>query len=244
MSPPVSRCHFDFVNDRKVTASVGLHELTDMELASEGTAYETLMALSVYVMSTPLGGTWPRLIEMLGRHLFEFLLPDKEIRSQVVGMCANGRVHITLSFQPKAHRYAQLPWEFMSVPLGSDWRFLGKIGREVSITLTRHVPVQSSISTLTRPIKVLVDVTSPKDKTKVDSRLLEASSEDSRRRRTTISTSGSSTTGPRATSRLTWRIGDPTSTTGRATAPATRSGSQENRSTWSGSSPTGGASRR
>lgn len=136
-------------------------------LGAKDLVYETLLALSWYVENTPEQACEPQLLQVLGKHLFEFLFQDRSEHGKVAAErfkshcdTDGAHVHVNLLFEPAARRYAQLPWEFLMVRGPRTDRFLAAIER-VSVTLTRHLPTQRLIARCDDVLKVLVHVSSP-----------------------------------------------------------------------------------
>ena len=51
----------------------------DVELMDRGLAFDSMLGLSAYVFSTPEEECEPRLLKLLGRHLFDFILPEDKV---------------------------------------------------------------------------------------------------------------------------------------------------------------------
>ncbi len=172
-----AECSFEFKDLRTVVYEGPNPGVThDLKLVESGLQFDTLLGLSVYVRNTHQTACDPGLLKILGQHLFDFLLPEKAAtpRTQVLTMCEMGAVHITMRFHPQASRYAQLPWEFLTVPDGNGaHKFLSDFD-DVKVTLTRHVPTQQTLSACDDKIRVLVDVASPSDQAEITYANLEA----------------------------------------------------------------------
>src|SRR5262245_18991325 len=139
-------CQFEFENLKTVKYTNGRGFDEQLDLVENGLQLDTLLALSWYVVNTEEQSCQGPLLKVLGRHLFDFLLPERSrARQQVREWCTTTSVHIRLSFKPAASRYAQLPWEFLTVPDGNVVRFLSDFD-DVQVTLTRNVPAQKPLA--------------------------------------------------------------------------------------------------
>jgi hypothetical protein len=144
---------------------------------------ETLLALSWYVAATE-EECEVRLLQVLGRYLFELIFPTREDgkveaelterRARFKTQCETARgVRLNLHFAKSAARYAQLPWEFLRVETQNDHRFLADL-EDVTVTLTRFLPTQTELRVSDPPIRVLVHVSEPPDKSQISYDSLEA----------------------------------------------------------------------
>jgi hypothetical protein len=141
----------------------------NVELDAGSLSFDAMLALSAYVFSTPEDQCEPRLLKLLGRYLFDFVLPEEKVpklRERVITSCRDRRAHINLLFREPAAQYAQLPWEFLILPGPDRRRFLGEI-KNVSVTLTRFLPTQQQIRPAGDTLRLLVDVASPDDQAEI-----------------------------------------------------------------------------
>jgi hypothetical protein len=140
-------------------------------------ASETLLALTWYVLTTSEDQCQSRLLELLGRYLFELIFPirldDKDDRDLIVRRqrfsvhCeAPPGVRLNLRFAHEMPRYAQLPWEFLCVETRNGPQFLADL-QGVNVTLTRFLSTQRQLTRCDPPVKVLVHVSEPSDKAQI-----------------------------------------------------------------------------
>ena len=157
-------CTLEFKSAKLLVYSDDLSgEDRDVELLDHGLAFDSMLGLSAYVFTTPEEECEPRLLKLLGRYLFDFILPEDKVpdlRERITTSCKGGRAHINLLFREPAAQYAQLPWEFLILPGPDRRRFLGEI-KNVSVTLTRYLPTQRPIQSAGDNLRLLVDVASP-----------------------------------------------------------------------------------
>jgi hypothetical protein len=153
-------------------------------LLTDNLTLETLLALSWYVATTPEEQCELRLLQLLGRYLFEVIFPrrrDNEIdpdltarRERFRGQCESPPgIRLNLRFGQAEARYAQLPWEFLRLETHTGHNFLADL-QGVSVTLTRFLSTQMELSQCDPPIKILVHVSEPKDKPEISYTGLEA----------------------------------------------------------------------
>ena len=182
-----------FENDSVIITDAGENGFgKPFPLKNEDLTLETLLALSWYVATTSEDDCELRLLQLLGRYLFELIFPrrlgDKadtalsDRRERFRGQCASAPgVRLNLRFAQTAARYAQLPWEFLRVQTYNGSYFLADLP-DVTVTLTRFLPTQSELSRCDPPIKVLVHVSEPADKAQISYGDLEARLESLRQR--------------------------------------------------------------
>src|SRR5213075_1411941 len=140
-TPKVFSCEFEFESPTLVVYSDDDGTTLGIDLLDKGVAFDTMLALSWYVSNTPEQACEPRLLKLLGRYLFDFLLPPGaqytsaggealgNLQGKLVTLCEqkDTRVHINLLFRSDAARYAQLPWEFLNLPTSKRRAFLSEI---------------------------------------------------------------------------------------------------------------------
>lgn len=155
----------EFTDDQSVRYE---DETKPVKLIAEGLDFEAMLALSWHLETTAENQVDGRLLEMLGRFLFEFLFPARssiarQRRERFITLCDSKKVRVNLQFRPKARRFAQLPWEFLVVPGQQAEKFIAEYG-EVSVTLFRFLSTQRRLDKVPGDLRVLVDVNSPDDK--------------------------------------------------------------------------------
>jgi hypothetical protein len=146
-----------------------------VKLQADDLVMDTLLALSWYVATTAEDQCELRLLQLLGRYLFEMIFPARDAarRERFRGDCANSAgVRLNLHFGRSAARYAQLPWEFLRIQTNDGSRFLSEM-QAVTVTLTRFLPTQSQLHRCAPPIRVLLHVSSPDTMAEIHSEGLE-----------------------------------------------------------------------
>jgi hypothetical protein len=174
--PGVGRVVYTVDFEAKTMASCldGDGERRRIMLPADGLTFDTMLVLSWYIENSTEKSFEPRLLQVLGRHLFEFLFPpsqsDRGWREGFIAACRRSEVLLRLQFGPGARQYAQLPWEFLVVPKID--KFLVEIGK-VSVTLTRYLETQPLVTRCEDELRLLVHVSSPPSKATITSDLLE-----------------------------------------------------------------------
>lgn len=173
---------FHFLDDHTLQVVEDGQDVGQFELTSSGLLLQTVLALSWYVENTMERHCDDRLLLLLGRHLFQFLFtggrqdpPDRAaLTARFIDRCRHSTpVRISLHFKPEAREYAQLPWEFLAVPLhgvdADEARHVADMN--LHITLARHTPAQGRVQRASK-LRVLVATYSGSDQAEISSDLL------------------------------------------------------------------------
>lgn len=147
------------------TFTVGSADPETFPLDTRGVVRTSLDSLSWYAAHTKELDCDERLLELLGRCLFEFLFanhsgnkdPKEALRNRFVDRCAESSVQLVLHFTEDALALAHLPWEFLWVPIPSniDAGRLVVAMDNVKVTLSRAVTTQQVLRPVTGLLTVL-----------------------------------------------------------------------------------------
>jgi len=146
----------------EVDMQVGMRKAATVPLALDETRRETIELLRDYLAKKE--GVTPRLLRVLGRHLFEAIFHGATLEELARGFREAGahRLRILLSFDDSAKELAEYPWEFMLWVRRTAPTFF--LSTHMSISLCRYMELEEDREELELPegeLRILLVVSRP-----------------------------------------------------------------------------------